>query len=232
VTARKAPVQASIREPLTRERILRTALRLMDQEGLEAVTMRRVGRQLGVEAMSLYNHVEGKEAILDGVCELVLSEYELPEALEGDWTIDLRTLGRAFRRLLKAHPNVITLLTQHRHPTMRPEAWRPLEALLGTLRGAGLSVEETARAQGLLIGFVMGFVMQELGPTFQPGGEPPGPDHEAVGRMLLSYGLVHTAEVFPHLKECDFDAEFEYCMDVIGAGLAFRLQTGASPPRA
>jgi AcrR family transcriptional regulator len=232
VTARKGSLQAPTREPLTRERILRTALRLMDEEGLEAVTMRRVGRELGVEAMSLYNHVEAKEAILDGVCEMVLSEFELPAALEGDWTKDLRTLGRSFRRVLKAHPNVITLLSQHRHPVMSPEAWRPLEALLGTLRRAGLSVEETASAQGLLIGFVMGFVMQELGPTFQPGGEAPQPDHEAVGRLLLSHGLVHTAEVFPLLKDCDFDAEFEYCMDVIGAGLGFRLQMGESQPRA
>jgi AcrR family transcriptional regulator len=226
----EAGPQEAHREPLTRERILQAALRIMDEEGLEAVTMRRVGRELGVEAMSLYNHVEDKEAILDGVCETILAEFELPETIEADdWGPALRTLGRSFRQLLKAHPNVITLLAQHRHPVMAPEAWRPLEALLGTLRRAGMTVEETARAQSLLIAFVIGFVMHETQGTFHPGGEGPGPDHETMGRLLGSYGLVNLAELFPRLKDCDFDADFEYGMDVIGGGLWTRLNPEPPP---
>jgi AcrR family transcriptional regulator len=74
----KERTQTLRREPLTRERIIEAAMRLMDKEGLEAVTMRRIGRELGVEAMSLYNHVADKEDILSGVVEAVMGEYEFP----------------------------------------------------------------------------------------------------------------------------------------------------------
>src|SRR5437867_10194051 len=89
------------REALTRERIIRAALRIMDEEGLEAVSMRRIGRELGVEAMSLYNHVRDKEDILDSICELVLSEFRIPNA--DGWTEGARLAAREYRRLLLAH---------------------------------------------------------------------------------------------------------------------------------
>src|SRR5437870_5886259 len=91
------------RPHLSRKRILRAALQVMDQEGLEAVTMRRLGRELGVEAMSLYNHVKDKEAILEGILEVVMAEFEFPEET-GDWEADVRAGARAWRRLMIAHP--------------------------------------------------------------------------------------------------------------------------------
>ena len=99
------------REPLTRERIVEAALRLMDAEGLDAVTMRRIGRELGVEAMSLYNHVEDKEDILDGICELVMSEFAFPEPAE-DWAESCRRAARSWRQLLKDHPDVMRLFDE------------------------------------------------------------------------------------------------------------------------
>ena len=91
------------REPLTRDRIIRTAVRIMDEEGLEAVSMRRIGRELGVEAMSLYNHVEDKEDILDSICEVVVSDFRIPDA--DGWNEAARLAAREYRRLLLAHPS-------------------------------------------------------------------------------------------------------------------------------
>src|SRR5438093_11382630 len=91
----------SHRQPLTRQRIVRAALRVMDQEGLEAVTMRRIGRELGVEAMSLYNHVRDKEDILDSICEEVVAEFN-PSPID-DWREALREGAREYRQLLLTH---------------------------------------------------------------------------------------------------------------------------------
>src|SRR5215831_2959266 len=102
------------RQPLTRQRIVRAALGIMDEEGLQAVTMRRIGRALGVEAMSLYNHVRDKEEILDSICEEVLSEFQVPDA--GDWREAIRAGAGEYRRLLLAHPRVITLMTARKGP--------------------------------------------------------------------------------------------------------------------
>src|SRR5512134_389303 len=93
------------REPLTRERVIEAALRIMDAEGLEAVTMRRIGRELGVEAMSLYNHVRDKDDILDGISDAVMSQFEMPSATK-DWSKDARAMAREWRRLLGLHPGV------------------------------------------------------------------------------------------------------------------------------
>src|SRR5215218_7220008 len=102
------------REPLTRDRILEAALEVMDREGLEAVTMRRIGRELGVEAMSLYNHVRDKEDILDAICEEVMAQFRVPDAQE--WTEAARAGSHEYRRLLLAHPHVITLMTERKRP--------------------------------------------------------------------------------------------------------------------
>src|SRR5437899_10255161 len=100
--------ERSPRVPLTRQRIIRVALRIMDDEGLHAVTMRRVGRELGVEAMSLYNHVRDKEDIFDGICERVMCEFRFPSD-EEDWVATALAGAREWRRLLRVHPNVIQL---------------------------------------------------------------------------------------------------------------------------
>src|SRR6478672_6853055 len=92
------PDQRFPRLPLTRQRIIRAALRVMDEEGLEAVTMRRIGRELGVEAMSLYNHVRDKEDIFDGITETVLGGLRVPTA--DDWAESARLTAREFRRVL------------------------------------------------------------------------------------------------------------------------------------
>src|SRR5947208_10215112 len=108
------------REPLTRDRIVDTALRVMDDEGLETVTMRRVGRELGVEAMSLYNHVKGKEDLLDAITERVMGTFRLP-AQADDWREDARRAAQEWRRVLRLHPNVMRLMAERTQPMTNVE---------------------------------------------------------------------------------------------------------------
>ena len=209
------------REPLTRARILEAATRVMDADGLEAVTMRRLGRELGVEAMSLYNHVPSKEALLSGILETVMGQFELPRH-DGDWLERLRDLALAYRRLLLAHPNVLSLFAEHRH--LDPDCLQPIELTLEALRSGGLSVEETTTAYHMLVGYVQGHVMLEIAGLMS--GDP-GPEHtaehDAFLRMLPPDRFPRMAEMLPYLKGCDHEAEFELGLDVLLAGLDAKL---------
>lgn len=209
------------REPLTRARILEAATQVMDADGLEAVTMRRLGRELGVEAMSLYNHVPSKEALLSGILETVMGQFELPRH-DGDWLERLRDLALAYRRLLLAHPNVLSLFAEHRH--LDPDCLQPIELTLEALRSGGLTVEETTAAYHMLVGYVQGHVMLEIAGLMS--GDP-GPEHDAEHdaflRMLPPDRFPRMAEMLPHLKGCDHEAEFELGLDVLLAGLDAKL---------
>jgi AcrR family transcriptional regulator len=211
------------REPLTRERILRTALRIMDLEGLDAITMRRIGRELGVEAMSLYNHVEDKEDILEGISELVLSEFEFPEPVE-DWEESVRRGARAWRSLLLAHPNVCTLLSERRKPIASPEALRPIEYALDVLHRAGLTEKETVQAFRLFGGYVMGSVTMQVGNMMTGVDGAPLMTPEELGAVLPPALVPRFLQMLPHLQECDPDEDFEFGLDVLIAGIRSRVR--------
>jgi AcrR family transcriptional regulator len=141
------------RKPLSRERILDTALALVDEQGIEALSMRRLGQELGYEAMSLYNHVANKDDLLAGILDLVLAEMEPPE-LDGGLPA-IRAAALSAHEALKRHPWAANML-------MSPGAIRPariayMEALLATLRGAGLSAETTYHAYHVLDAHIIGF---------------------------------------------------------------------------
>jgi AcrR family transcriptional regulator len=150
------------RPPLTRERVIEAALRVMDLEGLEAVTMRRIGRELGVEAMSLYNHVEDKDDILAGVVEMAMGQFRFPEP-SGDWMTDARAMAREWRRLLMLHPPLCQLLAERHKPLEGLAAFRAMDAALGTLRASGLSDRQAAQAFNALGSYILGFVLMEQG---------------------------------------------------------------------
>ena len=126
------------RIPLSRDRVLRAALELADRSGLEAVTMRRLGEELGFEAMSLYRHVANKNDLLDGMLDLVLAEWQLPDG-QGDWTEAIRTSARSVHDALRRHPWAARLLMTG--SDVRPARLRYMECLLGTLRDAGFDAE-------------------------------------------------------------------------------------------
>ncbi len=216
------------REKLTRDRVIEAALSIMDSEGLEAVSMRHVAKALGVEAMSLYNHVEDKEAIEDGICELVLSKIDVTEST--DWLSDARALARSFRHVLREHPNVMTLMTQRKHPIDSVEGLRPMDTALRLFRRAGLSDHQVAQAYRTFGGFIFGFVMMEVG---QPmlGGLDEGAINETVRQMTASFPseqLPTFAELLPQIVRCNPDADFEFGVELLIAGLT--ATTGAKIP--
>ena len=210
------------RAPLSRERVIEAALRLMDDEGLEAVTMRRIGRELGVEAMSLYNHVADKEDILDGICERVMSEFDFPPSSD-DWAEDCRRGARAWRRLLQAHPQVVQLFAQQRGPATTPDGMRPMEFALGLLRRGGLSDRDTAQAFHSFGGYIQGFVMMEMGSI--AGGTDEG--HLKMHRELaeaLPGEFQALRAISPYFEECDSDEQFEFGLDLLITGLLEKVR--------
>src|SRR5262245_43385459 len=148
------------RVPLTRERIIVAAVALVDEHGLEALSMRKLGAALGVEAMSLYNHVENKDDVLDGVLDHVLREVPLPDPTL-PWDEQLWVLGRGFRDAGLAHPGVLPMFGAR--PIRTIQGFAPLEAAFGALRDAGLDGDAALDAFLSLASFVLGFVLVDMG---------------------------------------------------------------------
>jgi AcrR family transcriptional regulator len=205
------------REPLTRDRIIETALRVMDDEGLEAVTMRRIGRELGVEAMSLYNHVEDKDDILEGVTERAMNEFEFP-ASTGDWAEDARAMAREWRRLLALHPSVCQLLAERHKPLEGVATYRAMDSALGVLRRAGLSDRDAAQAFNALGGYILGFVMMEQGLMLGNDDEH-ARQHDLALEALQGSGLVNVMACFPYFTDCTTDQHFDFGLDLMIRGI-------------
>ncbi len=209
--------EARTREPLTRDRVVEAALRIMDEEGLDAVSMRRVAREVGVEAMSLYHHVEDKEDLLDGICEHVMAGFEFPEPVE-DWAENCRRGARAWRRLLQSHPAVMRLFAEQRGPVRTVDSMRPMEFALRLLRGAGLSDRDTAQAFHAFGGYIQGFVMMELGSIAGGTDEAHLKAHsELVSALPEEFEAL--VAVSPYFAECDADEQFEFGLDLLIRGL-------------
>ncbi|MDQ3955997.1 MAG: TetR/AcrR family transcriptional regulator C-terminal domain-containing protein [Actinomycetota bacterium] len=210
------------RTPLTRERILRGALAIVDRDGLEALSMRRLGAELGVEAMSLYNHVSSKDELLEGVSGLLLQDIELPDPSNGDWTDVMKTGLLSFRSLLLEHPRVIPIIQSK--PDVTPEAFAPIEFSLDVLRRAGFGPEDALQAHWALIGYTLGHVSFQMSSAFSDEESAQG--HIALRQEVLPENeFPRLFEVLPFLAECDFDAGFEFGLDTLLAGLKQRLTT-------
>lgn len=209
------------RPPLTRERVLLAAIALVDRDGLDALTMRKLGSALGVEAMSLYKHVRNKEAILDGIVDLVAAEIEAPEDAQAPWLGALRDRAVSSRRVLSRHPWAIGLLESRR--VLGPSLLRSLDAALGNLRSAGFTIEDAAHALWLLDSFVYGHVVHET--SRQSGGPDAAAESaEAVIEQVRSSGYPHLAELGQHARASDFsvDREFDIGLELILEALSRR----------
>jgi AcrR family transcriptional regulator len=202
------------RAPLSRERVLRSAVDIADDAGIGALTIRSLAQRLGVKPMSIYYYVPNKSAILDGIVDLIFSEIEVPEA-GGDWRSELVRRASSARRVLSRHHWAIGLMESRRSPG--PATLRHHDAVLGTLRKAGFTVEMTAHAYALLDSYVYGFALQEAALPFT------GPDTaaEVAEPMMQQF----PADAYPHLVELtteyimqpgyDFGDEFEFGLNVI-----------------
>jgi len=210
---------AKQRTPLTRERITQAALHIMDAEGLEAVSMRRVAREVGVEAMSLYNHVHDKDDLLNGVIEQVMREFPFPTAPpDGNWLEAGREVARGWRSLLRAHPSAIQLFAERKTPIATEDGLRPMDVALTALRNAGLSERDAVQAFHTIGGYIFGYVMMETGRLF---GDP-ADAHEFP--EVSAERLPSVAACAPFLANCDFDEQFEFGLDLMIEGLRAKLE--------
>src|SRR5919107_4484844 len=211
VSRRRFSMAVAKRQPLSRRRILEAAVRFVDREGLEALSMRKLGSELGVEAMSLYNHVPNKGALLDGMVEVLLGEVEIPPRSK-DWEERVRDGYRAFRRLAHEHPNVFPLLVE-RPPETMDGVWL-VEEFLQTLREAGFGAEEALHAFRSLSSYTFGYAMAEIrGFALEPDGSRLG------ARALSPEEFPNLSELVPQLERVDHDAEFEFGLDLLLSGL-------------
>jgi AcrR family transcriptional regulator len=145
------------RSPLTRDRVLRAAIRLADRQGLDALSMRRLAKSLKVEAMSLYNYVANKDDVLDGMVDLVIGEITLPTP-GGDWKAAMRARATSAHAVMLAHPWAPMLVVSR--ISVGPNMLRYIDATLGTLRHAGLSWAEVDRAWNAIDSHIYGFTLQ------------------------------------------------------------------------
>jgi AcrR family transcriptional regulator len=148
--------------------VLTAALELADAGGLGELSMRAVARRLGVTPMALYRHVGDKQALLDGVVEMLLVELPLPGAGDG-WRDQLGQLAAALRDTARRHPSVFPLLLMR--PAVTPAALRVRSAVDAALHGAGVPEQEVRRAERMISTFVIGFAASESGGRFSVGAE-------------------------------------------------------------
>ncbi|HIH03362.1 MAG TPA: TetR/AcrR family transcriptional regulator [Methanoregulaceae archaeon] len=215
--AKRPTAEPGPRKPLSREQVLRAGLELADEGGIDALTMRGLGRRLGVEAMSLYNHVENKDDVLDGMLDLVAGEMDLPSG-DVDWREAMRRRAVSARAVFARHPWASALMDARE--SSGPERMRYFEWVIGTLRRAGFSVELALRAFSAIDSYVYGFGRQQLNISAAEG------DPKEMAAAFLS---AIPADEFPYLREVitehaltvgyDEAADFEFGLGLILDGL-------------
>lgn len=200
--------------------MLSAALRLVDEHGLGSLSMRRLGKELGVEAMSLYNHIPSKSALLDGLIEYVIAEVE-PADPAKEWTEQVREMARSYRALANRHPNIVSLIATR--PFNTPMALEPLERALGLFRSAGFDAGGSLHAFRTVASFATGYTLAETEGFF---GEHTPADTEEVLRPadLDRARFPNLIELLPTIASCDHDQEFEFALDVIIEGLRSKLR--------
>jgi AcrR family transcriptional regulator len=217
MTLRADPAKGQ-RTRLNRERVLRAAIAFADESGIALLTMRRLGEVLGVEAMSLYNHVASKDDLLDRMVDEVFSEIDLPVG-GADWKTAMRDRAVSAREVLARHRWAIVLMQSRKSPG--PATLRHHDAVIGNLRQGGFSVEMTAHAFAVLDSFIYGFAQQEASLPFDTGAES-----AALAETIMKQFPI---EQYPHLAELtakhvlkpgyDYGDEFEFGLDLILDGL-------------
>ena len=222
VPAITGPIQ---KQRLSREVVLAKALEVVDADGLDALTMRRLGQELGRDPMSLYRYAENRAALLDGVTELVLNELTI-HPQDPDWKAQLRQIAHDLRRLALQHPNVVPLLVTRPLSTplgLRPlGTLRPLEQILSLLIGAGFSPADALHVYRAYYGFLYGHILNEL-QEFVVDPE----ENEALLRLglhrLPAKEFPRLRALAPALAEYDGSAELDQGVTILLSGLEAQL---------
>ena len=210
--------RAQRRKPLTRQRVLDSALKLADAGGLESVSMRKLAQGLEVEAMALYYHFANRDEIVDGIVDLVHGEIEVPAA-GGAWRLAMRQRAISLRDVLLRHRWAIGLMESRRNAG--PANLRHHDAVIGSLRAGGFSMAETSHAYSVLDAYIYGFALTKMNLPF----EAPEEVSDVAQRMLAPFPM----DAYPNLVEFvtehamqpgyDFADEFEHGLDLILDGL-------------
>lgn len=215
------------RQPLTRERVLRAAILMADEQGLASLTMRALGDTLGVKAMSLYNHVPNKDDILDGIVDQVVREIRVPSAAD-PWRTAMRERARSAHEVLLAHPWACALLMSR--VNVGPAMLRYVDATLGCLHRAGFSLAMADHAWNAMDSYIYGFTLHKLNFPFKP---------DEYAKMAASYLPSLSAEQYPWMRALTEQVasgfhnglhELEFGLELILDGLERIRARGEIPP--
>lgn len=208
----------SPRVPLTPHRVIAAAITLADRIGIAPFTIRKLATELDVKPMTIYHHVPNKEAILNGMVDVVFSEINLPSS-DLDWKQEIRQRCASARSVLARHPWAVSLMESRASPG--PETLRHHNAVLGCFRAGGFSIEMTAHAHALVDSYIYGFALQEANLPATKGA-----DMADLAETIIE---PLPADLYPHLTELtmehvlqpgyDFGKEFKFGLDLILDGL-------------
>lgn len=212
------------RARLSPEAVARAALAIVDRDGLDAFSMRKLGAALGVDPMAVYYYFPNKAAVLDGIADAVYAEIAPPADSDAPWDVRLREMMRGYRRALRAHPHALPVLATH--PPSTPTMLRQLEAALAMLCDIGLPTVESFHVLTNLGAHVVGIVLAEVG--VQPGGVPDPAEAEVMALIERTspeayptlMAVFRDGPTFDHARE--FDAAFEVGLDLFITGIAAR----------
>jgi AcrR family transcriptional regulator len=209
--------------------VLKTAMKVADREGLSALSMRRLGKELGVEAMSLYHHLPGKDGLLDGLTEALVQEMatavaERPAAMTAHWKIDMRSRSLRAREVVIRHPWTPALFASR--PSIPAALYVFVDEIVGLLVRAGFSYRIAHRALHALGSMMFGFA-QELFTPPESGGKLDAARNEAefalLAQSLPHLGAMIASEIHdaddPTVGWCDSQTEFEFTLDLLLDGL-------------
>jgi AcrR family transcriptional regulator len=216
--ATRAVPKARSRSRLSRERVLRAAITHADAGGLEALTMRTLAEELGVAPMALYRHIANKDDLVDAMVDVVFSEIDLPSSTAG-WKTAMRQRAISAREGLSRHRWAIGLMESRTNPG--PANLRHHDAVIGTLRAAGFTIEMAAHAYSLVDSYIYGFALTQMNLPFDTSAEVA----EVAQNMLQPFPLNEYHNLVEFITEhalrpgYDYGDEFEYGLDVILDGL-------------
>jgi AcrR family transcriptional regulator len=199
---------------LTRKRIIAAAMDLIERDGVEAISMRRLASELGCGVMSLYNHVPSKSALLDGVADAVMSGIEITLVPGGGWQEQVRAQARAFRQIARAHPRCAMIVVS-RPPSSAAMA-RPVEGALATLREAGFGGHDAVRIVRAFGAYIVGSLLREVGvaPALADS------DSDVHRPYLRAADFPHVTALAAELTGADQDADFEFGLDLLMHAIA------------
>lgn len=206
-----------VRRPLTRQVVLDTAVRIADERGLEGLSMRKLAEELGVKPAALYNHVSGKDALLDGMIETIMSKMGSPSEHAGGWEGRIRERLLRSREIAHEHPNVYKLFAA-RFTTHIPGVLTLVEQLLDALREGGLDATSALHAYRTLVNYTIGYALAEIR-GFSLETEDPDLPPPFRSQKPIPEDFPRVIELAPHLKCVDHDEEFMFGLDSIIAGL-------------